>query len=135
MSHYSKIETQIVERDALVQALNDSGYHNIEIHETAQPLFGYQGDMRPETAEVIVRRQHISGESNDIGFRRREDGTYQAIISEYDQELLGEGWLGRICQLYAEHAVINKLNQQGFEVAERKLDQVTQKVHLVLRRV
>jgi len=135
LSHYSKIETQIVERDSLLQALRDAGYEHVECHDSAQSLFGYQGDVRPEKADVIVRRKYISPESNDIGFRLAEDGTYQAIISEYDQELLGEGWLGRLCQNYAEHAVVNKLKQQGFEIAERRLDPSTSKVHLTLRRV
>ncbi len=134
MSHYSKIATQIVERDSLVQALNELGYSNIELHDVPQNLYGYQGDLRPETAEVIIRRQFISGESNDIGFKKNSDGNYQAIISEYDQELLGSDWLGQVCQRYAERAVVNKLRIQGFEVAEKRLDPVTKKVHLVLRR-
>ncbi len=134
MSHYSKIETQIVDCDSLIQALNDMGYRYVEVNETAQNLYGYQGDMRPEMAEVIVRRKYISGESNDIGFKLSPNGTYNAIISEYDEELLGKDWLGKVCQTYAEHAVVKKLSLQGFEVAEKRIDGVTQKVHLVLRR-
>lgn len=135
MSHYSKIETQIVERDSLLKALYDMGYSNIEVHEKAQHLYGYQGDLRPEQANVIIRRKYISGESNDIGFRLTAEGTYQAIVSEYDQELLGNDWVNKVCQRYAEHAVVSKLEEQGFAIAEKKTDPVTQKVHLVLKRV
>jgi hypothetical protein len=134
MSHYSKIDTQIVECDSLVKALQEMGYKDIEVHEKAQNLFGYQGDVRPEQANVIIRRKHISLESNDIGFRLTAQGTYEAIVSEYDQELLGSDWLGKICQTYAEIAVVSKLVSQGFEIAEKKLDPATNKVHLVLRR-
>lgn len=134
MSHYSKIETQIVDRDSLLKALFDMGYSNVEVHETAQPLFGYLGDERPEQANVIIRRKDISLESNDIGFRITPEGTFEAIVSEYDQELLGADWVGKVCQKYAEHAVVSKLELQGFSVAEKKVDPVTNKVHLILRR-
>jgi hypothetical protein len=134
MSHYSKIDTQIVECESLVKALREMGYKRIEVHEKAENLIGYQGDVRPEKANVIVRREYISPESNDIGFRLTSQGTYEAIVSEYDQELLGSDWVGKVCQNYAEIAVVSKLAQQGFEVAEKKVDPVTQKVHLVLRR-
>lgn len=134
MSHYSKIDTQIVEQESLLKALKDLGYHNIEVHDQAQNLYGYQGDLRPEQANIIVRRKHISQESNDIGFRLTDQGTYEAIVSEYDQQLLGSHWLDRLCQTYAEHAITNKLSEQGFSVAERRIDPATQKVHLVLKR-
>lgn len=134
MSHYSKIDTQIVERESLVKALQEMGYNDIEVHEKAQNLFGYQGDVRPEQANVIIRRKHISLESNDIGFRLTTQGNYEAIVSEYDQELLGSDWVGKVCQTYAEIAVVSKLAQEGFEIAEKKVDPVTQKVHLTLRR-
>ncbi len=134
MSHYSKIQTQIVEKDALLKALSDLGYTNVEDHCSPQFLYGYQGDQRPEQAEIIIRRNFISLDSNDIGFKRTSEGTYEAIISEYDQEILGTDWVGKVAQKYAEHAVLSKLEAQGFSVAEKELDPVTKKVHIVLKR-
>lgn len=134
MSHYSKIETQIMEKESLLKALHDLGYTDIEMHDQAQNLFGYQGDVRPEQANIIIRRKFISPESNDVGFKLTAEGTYEAIVSEYDQELLGKDWVGRVSQNYAEHAVVSKLEQQGFSVAEKKVDPIPKKVHLVLRR-
>lgn len=134
MSHYSKIQTKIVERDALCAALKDLGYTNIEVHEQAQGLYGYKGDLRPEKAEVVIRRKYVGHASNDIGFRRTQDGTWEAIVSEYDQVYLGQDWVDRVCQKYAEHAVLAKLEAQGFEVCEREIDPVSKKVHLRLKR-
>ena len=31
----------------------------IEIHEQAVPLYGYQGDVRPQKAHIVIRRQRI----------------------------------------------------------------------------
>lgn len=134
MSHYSKIQTQIVEKDALLKALKELGYGNVEVHSSPQHLYGYQGDRRPEKAEVIIRRKDISSLSNDIGFRHGADGTYEAIVSEYDQQILGADWVSKVNQKYAEHAIVSKLEAQGFEIAERTIDKATNKVHLVLRR-
>lgn len=39
-----------------------------------QPLYGYQGDLRSDSAHVIVRRAHLGRASNDIGFLHQEDG-------------------------------------------------------------
>ncbi|HEY9872686.1 MAG TPA: hypothetical protein V6D12_04590 [Candidatus Obscuribacterales bacterium] len=34
---------------------------------------------------MISRRNYISISSNDIGFKQQQDGTFEAIISEYDR--------------------------------------------------
>lgn len=40
MSHFTCIKTQIKNRDTLIQALADVGFHDVEVHETAQHLYG-----------------------------------------------------------------------------------------------
>lgn len=134
MSHYCKVDTQIVDQEMLLKALAEFGYTNVEVHEVAKNLYGYQGDLRPEKANVIIRRKHISAASNDIGFRLTGNGTYEAIISEYDQQILGADWVDKISQAYAYHGVVENLTKQGFAVSERKVDPQTKKIHLVLRR-
>jgi predicted RNA binding protein YcfA (HicA-like mRNA interferase family) len=136
MSHYSKIETQIVDQTALIKALKDVGYSQVEIHGNPVPLYGYMGDQRPERANVVVRRKHISNASNDIGFVKSENGTYRAIVSEYDQQILGADWVEKVCKLYAYHAVVEKMEEQGFvvEKQEGSLTSTKEKVHLVLKR-
>ena len=59
MSHFTSIKTLIKNRDALVKALVDGGFPRVEVHETGQPLYGFQGDVRPEKVEVIVRGQYL----------------------------------------------------------------------------
>jgi hypothetical protein len=76
MSHFTSIKTQIKNRDALVKALADVGFARVEVHEKGQPLYGFQGDVRPEKAEVIVRRQYLGAASNDMGFKLQEDGQF-----------------------------------------------------------
>lgn len=134
MSHYSKIKTHIVEKDLLLKTLRSMGYEHVRSSSGPQPLYGYRGDRRPEKAHVIIRREYLTPASNDIGFLRKAQGNYVAIVSEYDLEMLGKDWVDKVYQQYAELAVTAKLEKEGFDVFERKVDQATQKVHLVLMR-
>lgn len=134
MSHFAVLRTQLTDVEALVKALTDVGLEQIEIHETAQHLYGFQGDKRPQTAEVIVRRKFIGHSSNDIGFKRQQDGTFDAIISGYDRRKYSQAWLNRLTQRYAYHVARAKLEEQGFDLITEETQQ-DGRIHLVLRRM
>jgi len=92
------------DRRLLLAALADLGYADVETGE-ALPLYGYQGDRRSETAEIVVRRQHIGAASNDLGFQRTSEG-YVPIVSEYDLRVLqGSQFLARLRTAYSERVV------------------------------
>ena len=88
----------------LVAALAALGYTEVEQGERL-PLHGYQGDVRSETAEIVIRRQHVGSASNDLGFTRTAQG-FVPIISEYDQRMLhGGDLLVRLRSAYSEQVV------------------------------
>jgi hypothetical protein len=120
MSHFTCIKTQLKNRDTLIQALTDLGFDNVEVHETAQHLYGYQGDVREQTAEVIIRREYIGEWSNDIGFKQQNDGQFEAIISEYDCQKYSQEWLNGLTQRYGYHTLIATAPEQGFTVEEEE---------------
>ncbi len=92
------------DRRLLLAALADLGYAEVEEGE-ALPLFGYQGDHRPEMAELVVRRRHLGSASNDLGFARTPDG-FVPLISEYDQRVLHGGQLlTKLRTAYSERVV------------------------------
>ncbi len=105
MSKYISFDEIVFkDRRLLLAALAELGYGTVEEGE-ALPLYGYQGDRRPETAEIVVRRQHVGSASNDLGFARTERG-YVPIISEYDQSTLLDGrFLVRLRTSYGERVV------------------------------
>ncbi|MBW4582861.1 MAG: DUF1257 domain-containing protein [Tildeniella nuda ZEHNDER 1965/U140] len=121
MSHFTAIKTQIKDAEALVKALADVGFKQVEVHETAQPLYGFQGDLRSQTAEIIIRRKYVGGASNDIGFQRQQDGTFEAIISEYDRRKYAQPWLNQVMQRYGYHALMATAPAQGFTVEEEEV--------------
>ena len=91
-------------RDLVLASLADLGFSQVEEGQEVA-LFGYEGDRRPETAAIVIRRRYIGDASNDLGFRLTSEG-YIPIISEYDQRTLCAGqFLPRLRVAYAERVV------------------------------
>ncbi|MBN1607292.1 MAG: DUF1257 domain-containing protein [Polyangiaceae bacterium] len=121
MSHYTTIQTQFRELPILLSSLQQMGFQHVECHEQAQPLYGYQGDRRPETAEVIIRREHIGRAANDVGFKRQESGEFRATISEYDRRTrCNDQWLRELNRTYAYHLVRDQAREQDLVIEEEK---------------
>ena len=121
MSKYLLFEDYVLkDRRLLLAALADLGYTQVEEGE-ALPLFGYQDDRRPETAELVVRRCHLGAASNDVGFARTPDG-YVPIVSEYDQRALQGGqFLVRLRTAYSER-VVEEVRRRLHGTAHRTVD-------------
>jgi hypothetical protein len=134
MSHFTRLQTRLTDTEALRRALADMGFASVEVHAVAQPLVGFLGDRRQQTAEVIIRRKHIGWLSNDIGFQRQEDGTFAAMISEYDRRRYSQEWLNRLTQRYAYHATRARLEGQGFDLVQEEKTP-DGRIHLKLRRM
>ncbi len=81
--------TAFKDRECLLKALAECGYGTVEEGESLS-LYGYQGDRRPETAQIVIRRKFIGNASNDLGFQKTDAG-YVAVISEYDQRYIMQG--------------------------------------------
>lgn len=128
MSEFVECTTKIKSRIDLVEALIEVGFkrEEIEVHEEAQHLYGFQNDKRPEKANVILRRKFVGGASNDIGFMKKKDGTYEFISSAYDRGSSGkhaghtrgynDAWLKDITQKYTEKLYTRTAKMKGYEV-------------------
>jgi hypothetical protein len=125
MSHYVECKPGFKDQQALIEALVAVGFNRtqIEIHEEAVPLYGYQGDERPQRAHIVIRRQHVSTGANDVGWELMPDGTYRAWISEYDaRHRFKPEMQNRIKQEYAFHAVARQQRAMGRTVQRRELE-------------
>ncbi|MBE1530564.1 DUF1257 domain-containing protein [Actinomadura algeriensis] len=134
MSHYTKVRTTITDQKRLVTVLNDLGFPEVESHSSPTHLYGYQGDRRPEKAEVVVRRRHVGSASNDLGFHRTADGTFEAIISGFDRRKYDAGWLKKVSQRYGRLTALAFAEDNGFDIAAEETDRRTGEVRLTLRR-
>jgi hypothetical protein len=120
-------------KDCLIEALEARfGKGNVEFHETAQPLIGYQGDVRTTKANVIVRRRFVGGSSNDIGYEFR-DGKCVEHVSEFDQGIFKVEQRRAMYAKYAENVLAKVAKKRGWmETGRTVVDGVT-KVRLKKR--
>jgi len=134
MSRYATVKTQFKDCNVLVEALLETGNwttEQIEVHTNPQHLFGYHGDQRAETAHIIIRRKHIGSASNDLGFVKTEDGSYEAIISEYDSGKYGATWRGQLTGNYAFHKVRREQESRGRSVTRTRCSNGHQRVEVI----
>jgi hypothetical protein len=124
MSHFTQLQTRMVDPDYLMAACRDLGYQcergDLEIR-------GYQGART--AAEIRMR----ANAGFDIGFRKRGD-SYDMVadwwgIRDVKQEVL----LSQLTQRYAYHATRAQLAQQGFDLISETRES-DGRLHLVLRR-
>jgi hypothetical protein len=116
------------DRRLLLAALAEIGFADVEEGDSL-PLYGYQGDRRPETAELVVRRQVIGAASNDLGFSQTPDG-YMPIVSEYDQcALLAGQFLPRLRTAYSE-AVVEEVRRRLHGTTRRTVEGVVVKIRV-----
>jgi hypothetical protein len=126
MSKYAELRTVIDDEALLTEALRDLGYLP-EIASEPRSLSGYLGDERPEKATIIIRRNQLDSASNDIGFARGPDGTFRAIISEYDRSIgFDDAWLSRLAQAYKERQTMSVANAKGYVFKGREVVQTPQ---------
>lgn len=132
MSAFVDCETIIQDGECLIQALGEVGFpqHNLVIQyeldaegnkvldEKGQPimllqrLHGYRGDLRQDQAHIVIPKRFVGGWSNDIGFRREADGTWRAIISEYDRARFNDAWLTRLTDEYSAKVIEKDLTRR-----------------------
>jgi hypothetical protein len=124
MSLYCEIKTEFKNQEALIFALMETGRwqtDQIETYDDAVGLYGYHNDLRPEKANIIIRRKNIGPSSNDIGFQRNEDGTFKVIISEFDKSRYNQSWIDKLKSNYAFHAIRIQQESKGRSVTRTKL--------------
>ena len=121
LSKYTRQKSTYNDRDCLVEALHEMGYADVEIYDEAVNLIGYQADVRPEKANVIVRRNYISPAANDLGFVRESDGTYSAIVSDYDRHKHGAKWMTGLKVAYTEKRLIKHAASKGLKYLGKKV--------------
>jgi len=126
MSHFTRIQTRLVERQHLLEALRDLGFSpqvgRLEVR-------GFLGVTR--VAEIRI----ASGTPGyDIGFAQVGD-TFEMVADFWGiKNLNQESFLRHLTQAYARRAVRAQLAKQGFSVAE-EVQTAQGGIRLVLRRV
>ena len=120
MSAFTCIKLAFKDKECLKESLKEIGFTEVEEYEEAQPLMGYQGDRRAQKANIIIRKQHVGRASNDVGFIKNKDGSYDMIISDYDRKnpLLND----KLKQTYGLMSVRKQMKRRGYIISSQKTD-------------
>lgn len=86
-----------------------------------QHLEGYHGDQRQQVADIIIPRKQVGGASNDIGFVKGPDGTFRAVISDYDSSRYTSKWLNEVKTNVADLGIQRQAKRMGLRLGERKV--------------
>jgi hypothetical protein len=109
------------------------GYTEVENHiGNPQQLVGYHGDLRAQRADLIIRRKHIGSASNDIGFVKSADGTYAAIISDYDSGRHNAQWTAKLRNAYADKGIMRQAKRAGLKFIDKKMVKNKMKYEFIL---
>jgi len=115
MSHFTRVRTTLRDPALLAAALKATGCLVVEVHEKPERMHGWAGATR--RAEVIVRREFIRGGSlSDLGFARRHDGSFEAIMDSWLSRRFGSQWLPQLTQAYGHAAALKYAQDHGYEV-------------------
>lgn len=127
MSAYLSFGTPMTDEATLLEALADMGFDasKVEVHATPTALVGFAGDARAASANVVIRRRHLSPSSNDVGFVATPTG-YRAIVSAFDRGRFDEAWLRGLQARYetrhvAREARLAEEARRRAEEARRRL--------------
>ena len=135
MSKFGEFETNMCDLKHLLAGLAEMGFDEskIELHDEPVNLYGYHGDMREEKSHVVIRRRFIGALSNDLGFVREANGTYRAIISDYDRGRFGDQWMGRLKQEYSVSQKLQTAKNKGYVFQGREVVQTQKGPEVKLR--
>ncbi len=125
MSHFSRIQTHFVDKDFLKMALRDLGF---TFEEGEQEVRGFGGQKTQVDLRVPLKLIY------DIGFRKKGN-TYEIVADWFGVRGINQkDFTNRLSQRYAYHATRAKLEQQGFDMVEEKVEETGQ-IRIVLRRM
>ncbi len=125
MSHFSKIKTRIIEKEFALKAIKDLGF---TYEEGEQEVKGFGG--KKSAVDIRVKLPL----SYDIGLRKN-GSTYEIIADWFGVRGINQkDFTEKLMQRYAYHAARAKLEQQGFNMVEEKVEETGQ-IRIVLRRM
>src|SRR5437016_7386524 len=106
MARYRHIPTRITAIGGLVQALEELGLRNVEVHEQPEPLLDWIGRPTGDLAHVILRGKSLSVAGDDVGFVRNANGTLDLVISDIHLFRFDKGWLEELAKRYDALALV-----------------------------
>lgn len=125
MSHFSRISTEMSDEKILFKTLDDLGY-SYQVGD--QQVTGFGGQKTAVSIRISMQRGY------EIGLRRKGNN-YEIVADWYGVKGTNQKqFTDQLKQRYAYFATRMKLEEQGFDMIEEKVDETGQ-IRIVLRRM
>lgn len=125
MSHFSRIQTQMVDKKYILQALKDMGF---SYQEGDQQVSGFGGQKTAVDIRIPLKLSY------DVGLRKK-GSAYELVADWFGVKgIKQKDFTDRLMQRYAYHATRAKLEDQGFDMVEEEVAETGQ-IRIVLRRM
>lgn len=134
MSHFSKIQTLLNNRECLVQALIDLELQP-QVYDRPQQLTGYYGSQDEHSAEIVVPGYSIQAGA-DIGFKwNAQTKVYDVIHDSYETiTRLGNGFFThKLMEKYGERVIRAKAAELSDRFGECTIASSREATKLTLR--
>ena len=112
MSHFSTIKTKFKDKDILLKSLQVLGH---EVQEDVL-LVNPQGHDHKQWNVCVAL-------NDEVGFKWTGD-EYELVaeLDTWDFDVPVQRFIDRLTQQYAEQTILSKIEEQGFQIQERKVD-------------
>ena len=112
MSHFTKVKTNILDKDLLVYTLKEMNYNVIE----GKPyLKGFE--KQNQKVDLLVKLES----SYDIGFKKNNEGVYTIIADWWGvQGINKEKFIRDIKQHYSLNMINREMRKKGYKIVEQK---------------
>jgi hypothetical protein len=80
----------------------------------------YESEQWDQKAEIIIPKRALTRISNDIGFVKKADGTYGAVIGDIDDKTYNDAWMRRLKTVYSEKAIMAVARRKGLRFTGKK---------------
>lgn len=124
MSKYKTVNIRLTSEEALKQALEAMAarlgktYEHHEAHDGVMRAYG--GSDGPKATFIVRANQFRSRYSEDIGFQRQEDGSFNLIMSTHDGEV-AKPILEEVQQQYTRNVYINSGKKNGMTLLKERV--------------
>jgi len=112
MSHFTKVQTKIFDKDILISTLKQLKYR---VFEGKLTLKGYEGQKK--NIDILVKLNS----SYDIGFARNKDGTFSIIADWWGvTKVKEEDFTRMVNQNYSLNMIRREMKKKGYKIVEQK---------------
>merc|ERR1711871_1672591 len=114
MSHFTKVQTSLKDKDMLVKTLTDMGA-KVSVSDDLMTVRGY--DDETEKAHIVIEQPN----GKDLGFRSSENGfELVADLQFWEMAVPADVFLEKLTQRYALNTVTKATEAAGFQLVSAK---------------